>query len=279
MGSKHGVYIICIVIVVVAFGQYYNLRSLRKEAVDEDYSSSPTMYTFYQSAPGGEEDLLKAWEDAWQEKGFQTKILTLEDAKNHPDFYNYKKIIEESAWDSYNEMCFYRWLAMAATGQGGWMSDYDTFPLNFPIEDGINLPNNGQFTSYESFVPSLLSGSDAEWNKVSKLVIDAIGVIPEGVPKSDMFAFREVRNQGDNRVIFLTPGTALRAGYDYEEPHKINCAAMKYARAVHLSHSESASAFNDGLYPIEIPNEREQYRGDASKVYLKEWNDQCSNFA
>ena len=257
------------------------LRVLRNEN-DDDYSSRPVIHTFYQQSDVGEEDLLKSWADSWQEVGFQTRVLTLEDAKKHPNFDEYSKIIFENAWDDYNQMCFYRWLAMASTGDGGWMTDYDTFPLNFPIEEGRVLPNNGQFTSFEIFVPSLMSGSAEEWKRVTKMVIDAIDHIPEDTPKTDMFAFREVSRQDDNGIQFLRPDIPdpeIRRGYDYISPHEVNCDAMKFARAVHLSHSKSAAAFNDGLYPIEIENAREQYRSDASRVYLREWKEQCSSSA
>jgi hypothetical protein len=37
---------------------------------------------------------------------------------------------------------------------GDWMSENEIFlPSNFPIEDGLTLPNGGQFTS---FWPSLI---------------------------------------------------------------------------------------------------------------------------
>ena len=46
-------------------------------------------------------------------------------------------------------------------------------PTFFPTEEGKDLPNGGNFTSFEQHVPSLLSGSQKEWERVSKLLLEA----------------------------------------------------------------------------------------------------------
>ena len=59
---------------------------------------------------------------------------------------------------------------MSANG-GGWMSDYDTFPLNFDAEVGAKISKYGVFTSFDSHVPSLISAAQHEWEKLLQLMI------------------------------------------------------------------------------------------------------------
>ena len=67
----------------------------------------------------------------------------------------------------YEVACFIRHLAMAAVG-GGWMSDYDVVPLAIPA--CAPLSNDGRFTTHQGFVPSLVSGTGAEYLRVTKLM-------------------------------------------------------------------------------------------------------------
>jgi hypothetical protein len=48
-------------------------------------------------------------------------ILTMEDAKQHPEFDQFQATIQNFTMTEYDMMCYYRWVAMAAVG-GGWMS-------------------------------------------------------------------------------------------------------------------------------------------------------------
>merc|ERR1719330_2322865 len=82
----------------------------------------------------------------------------------------------------YNQFCYYRWLAMATVG-GGFMSDYDVFPLNTSPDDF----KDGTFSIYEATqhdsnnggIPCLMSGSGAEWERM------AFNVVQNGVEHLD----------------------------------------------------------------------------------------------
>ena len=73
----------------------------------------------------GHENLLHAWEEAWQANGWETKILTEKDARKHPEFEIMKDKLLKVGVSEYNQRCFWRWLAMAVDDDpnGGWMSD------------------------------------------------------------------------------------------------------------------------------------------------------------
>lgn len=65
--------------------------------------------------------MIKVWEDSWRDAGWHTRILTIDDAKLHPEFSFIDSYVKNFTTDEYNKACYYRWLAMAAVG-GGWMS-------------------------------------------------------------------------------------------------------------------------------------------------------------
>eukprot|EP00559_Dactyliosolen_fragilissimus_P001887 CAMPEP_0184864732 /NCGR_PEP_ID=MMETSP0580-20130426/15946_1 /TAXON_ID=1118495 /ORGANISM="Dactyliosolen fragilissimus" /LENGTH=288 /DNA_ID=CAMNT_0027363643 /DNA_START=119 /DNA_END=985 /DNA_ORIENTATION=- len=241
----------------------------------------PIMHTFYQPVNTGESDLLDAWKEVWQERGFETKILTMDDAMSYPRFNEIRDAILGKVGtgnvntERYNEMCFFRWFAMVASG-GGWMCDYDVFPLNFPTESVDVLPNGGHFTSYEWHVPSLMSGSAEEWDRVATIMLEAILRIPAGEPKTDMLAFQTIRIEQEKQamnhnIIFIGPGTYVRAGFDYASMHVVDCDLLKRAWVAHLSHSESRKAFQKDIFPVDDLYNRAQ----AGKLYLRHWKDQC----
>lgn len=231
------------------------------------------MHTFFHSLELAEDEVLKLWAEEWTNAGFVAKVLTIEDAKRHPDFAMVEKIMEPIHGKlGYDALCFYRWLAMASSG-GGWMSDHDTFPTNFPLSEGINLPNGGKFTAFQGHIPSLMSGSAEEWDKVIKLLI---GVKET---RSDMFAFQILLFKDRNSVIMDMNGS-VQHGFAYDSPHKVNCKSMSRGRAIHMSHSSTKQAVKDGLYPLEEQiNERNPYgfhsRAQACRTFLGEWRDQC----
>ena len=184
-----------------------NLRVPSTE-VNRREQERPVIYTFYQleQKPSGKLDKMKdhqmlidAWSVAWTDSGWDPIVLTLEDAKQHPDFEYYNDLFisktNENFVGSYNYFFFMRWLAVAAQNQDAFMSEYDTFPLSIEVEDGIDLPNKGAFTGYERFIPSLMSGSANEWSRMAKAVLDrGIKKFDDNGPNvfySDLLALRD----------------------------------------------------------------------------------------
>jgi len=83
-----------------------------------------------------------------------------EDAVKHPDFFYYYKRLLKLGVSEYNQRCFWRWMAMGALNgdcqNGGWMSDYDTFPLNFNVEEAKEIEKKPGFKSYNKHTPNFL---------------------------------------------------------------------------------------------------------------------------
>ena len=105
---------------------------------------------------------------------FMQRVLSIKDAEAHPEYTDIDAKLKDVPLDlasEYNRACYLRHFAMAALG-GGWMSDYDTIPVNMNAKVfKKDLPNDGRFTTYEGHVPSLIVGSASEWDRVSKALL------------------------------------------------------------------------------------------------------------
>ena len=99
--------------------RYHYAGSHNRDDIDD--ADRPVMHTFFQEVKQGELHLLRVWEKEWRRVGFRTKVLTMEDAKNHSLYNEMKEVIDPLWKELYNGLCFYRWIAMASVG-GGWMS-------------------------------------------------------------------------------------------------------------------------------------------------------------
>ena len=245
----------------------------------------PIMHTFFEEVPGGccgasssgHSHLLSTWKSAWEKAGWDTKVLTLEDSKKNSFFDLFEKTVLGLQIDEYNKRCFYRWFAMSGLEGGGWMSDYDVFPLSISHTDGLELPNYGHFTSYEGSVPSLLSGSEQEWNRMSSLMIKTIPV-HKGL-FSDMYILDTIRHSKDiqDLTTFIHPNEAVVQGFLYDREKKVDCEHLNGIKAIHLSHESTDAAFQHGKFPIDVANLQDalENRGSAAEIYLADWENQC----
>ena len=279
---------LCFVVLTKVFDvETSQVNKLHKDAsrrmnLDDHDQGRPVMHTFYEKASEGEDGLLDVWASEWNRAGFDTKILTLADAKANPYFEEMEKTVKPIFGERYNGLCFYRWLAMAQEG-GGWMSDCDVLPTNFLIKEGLVLPNGGKFTSFQRHVPCLLSGSQGEWMRVTNLLVDAIPRTREkfGLP-TDMRAFMVLANEGNHNIDFGNPYNDMRTGFQYKEPRKVDCDMMKIGRAIHFSHKDTDVAFQHGLFPVDIPkgtrtNPSRDKRAEGSSTFMDDWRNQCQN--
>ena len=248
----------------------------------------PIMHTFYDPlsktkstgmSNADDRHLLETWSEAWKAAGWSTKILVLADAQKHKDYEKYKKMLESNTDGVYNQMCFLRWLAMAT--EGGWMSDYDVFPIptriDFlkPTRKSDTLPNNGTMTVYEftrdGGVPSLVSGTAEEWDRLGRLLIEKSNDDDIG---SDMFALINVK-KSDPRAFIL--GDKVLKGHialKNEKMTKNSCKIWFGYAAVHFSHfSIEKGKENGALRKTTGPTSRPQIGAD----WMKEWIKVCGD--
>ena len=116
-------------------------------------------------------DLLDFWKDTWKAAGWEPRVLTLKDAKKHPLYQSFQKQLDDLCMDEFGKLSLLRWLAMAATG-GGWLVDYDAFPLRDFRTDRIDNLNKGELTIYEAVAPVLVSGSANAWLDAAKFLLE-----------------------------------------------------------------------------------------------------------
>jgi hypothetical protein len=238
----------------------------------------PVMHTFFdplekKSKP---DPMLGRWKEEWEKAGFETKVLTLEDAKKHPYFETMKKAVEKVLGDDmYNKLCFYRYLAMAM--EGGYMSDYDTFPTNFPMDEALTLQNEGKFTSFQAHVPALISASAEEWERVAILMSEQLAKSDLWL-KSDMYILKELGDEGGHDLIFLLPSYNVHTFLPYKSKRVVDCKATDHCRAVHISHYAVAMMKKNGFFPDEemkgLGGDSER-RAKVAEVFIKDWKEQC----
>jgi len=270
----------------------FNVQNALGEKKNTHKENRPTMYTFFehQNDLGGSarqgEQLITTWKNLWFDAGWEPKVLTMEDAMKHPKYEQYTQEIKQDEFSvirdqSFDYMCLMRWLAMAAQGTGGWMSDYDTMPMGLGPNHGRYLPNAGAFTDHDGFVPSLLSGNVEEWNRMSQNVLEiSIEKIKNNKDDnffySDMFAMYDIHERSPMDYI---QQQSVYKGVPYTAPDVVDCNAIEGSFAVHLSHARTHKAMEDGLvnFPKNISIDLAVGRsrpGLARRMYHN-WKRQC----
>lgn len=119
-------------------------------------------------------NLLRFWQQAWNRAGWDTRVLTLHDAKKHELYDEFQKELDSLCMDEFGKLSLIRWLALANSvgEEGGWMADYDAFAIQSGSTNNAVLENYGQVTIYHAVAPVVVSGSASALTHVAKYLLD-----------------------------------------------------------------------------------------------------------
>jgi len=237
----------------------------------------PLIYTFFDDLDGKSiaGELLEAWETAWQDAGWKTRVLTMKEAEEHPMFTIMENMLNSTTLNKYEKVCFYRWLAMAdaVPDEGGWMTDMDLFPLFISTEESFPLPHQGDFTLHDRHIPDLMSGSKAEWNRMIDLILRTwpshTGLM------SDMGVLKEiVDNYGEKIAHIVEIHQEVCPAFFYKSINKVNCELYhKNIKGVHFSHFSKKEAFLGGWLEADIMD----LFGENTKLKIENLDGQAVN--
>ena len=161
---------------------------------------------------------------------------------------------------------------MANQPGGGFMADYDTFPLSWPAGNG--LPNGGRLTVHEAShtggVPSLLSAGQEEWFRFAWAIVENSRLHQEEPHWSDMKAMQDLWLQSNQQAYVMDPNVlpamAVLDGSGYS-PENCQKAALK--KAIHFSHF----SVDKGVTPEGTGNANT--RAQVAKNWLAGWRQNC----
>ena len=168
---------------------------------------------------------------------------------------------------------------MAMLPEGGWMSDYDLFPLNFTGTESYDLVRkngNGRFTSYAHVAPALVYASKTEWQRMVEMLMEQIPIF-SGDLVTDMYVFKELImiRRNDVGVVYEPEVFVSRKGFrNYKEDGHMDCEGLKGVKAVHFSHFTTGEAYKQGLFPIK-EGAPVQNRGLAAGIFMDDYKNQC----
>lgn len=263
----------------------------------------PVMFTFYnriedEKRSTGMDDesdnmLLETWKEKWTAVGWDARILTLEHSKQHPRYEEYLDRLQDVPMNGksgkglnrrYNELCFLRWLAMASAG-GGWMSDYDIFPLVSSAQaneaNPLDLPENGDFTVYSvvpgsngAGIPCMMSGRAEEWSRMAfRILENGIGHARDEKHWTDMFALMDLRYSGDVYKWHddVVDGRLALIGREWQNSDCAIIASNK--RAIHFSHDAMENGNTSHMQDVMAgdPSQRAVVVND----WFNRWNEVC----
>jgi len=239
---------------------------------------------------------LATWEYAWQDAGFDTVILNIEDVKKHDNYDEIRNFLDHEAFGEYDELCFLRWFAMVTTG-GGWMSDYDVVPLKSLVPDeyfgipkkpseadkegnnGFPLPHDGKFTVYDGYgrVPSLMSGSAEEWDRMASALL-ALAHEHTDDFYSDMYALQELGSK-DHNAFEKQDQVVDRLATVMTKDGDIECLKVWNRRSehfwtVHFSHYNIHDAAEHGVLDTSVTADDRPW---IEREFVQKWKEECGD--
>jgi len=226
---------------------FTGLRRRRLSSVES--VRKPIIFTFYdgdESSNQEEQVLLKIWKDEWQNAGWIPRLLTLEDARQHSHFQTFNSMLEKAGnVKKANYIMFMKWLAMANQPQGGFFTNYDTFPLAWNYHD--EMPHGGRLTlfetaEYNSSIPSLLSASQYEWFRFAWSLVEnanSQNLQQDNADRSFNQMIHDVYNHSEDAFQIVKdgvlPSLKVLDGKGYSE---VTCGLASRAYAIRFSQQD-----------------------------------------
>lgn len=131
-----------------------------------------TVYTYYEpidvidNNEGSQylqNDLIDICRESWQLNGWELKVLSYNDAKQHPFYTEYSSTINKLPSfnpAAYEYHCFMRWLAMSQVG-GGLMIDYDV--MNLSLKSNDLFLQHDTLSIFQKHVPCVVYGTASQY--------------------------------------------------------------------------------------------------------------------
>ena len=258
-------------------------RRRRRMELDNSPSKRPIMYTFFTGVGSikltgmtteADNDLLAGWKQEWSRMGWEPRVIGVDVAQQHPHFALLNDKLTET-YNDYERYCFLRWLAMSVVG-GGWMSDYDTFPL-YPFDPA--LPNGGRLTVHEHSkrggVPDLLSGSANEFLRMAIAIVNNTEGRNDGL-WSDMVAMHDVYMASNGTEYIMEPHVV--PGHTVLKKRVIDeqtCRRTQDKYAIHFSHFAMAQATESSGFGSDQEKIGPQQRAKIALNWLRQWRELC----
>lgn len=250
--------------------------------------TKPVIFTFYENVNepqhtgmtvADDQELIQAWARSWQEMGWEPRILDVSIARQHPEFATFDGYLEGLPFRKFDRICFYRYLAMGMAG-GGWMSDYDTFPLQRAMwEDGKGdpqfLPADGALIVHEMSknggVPSLVSGNANEWFRLAKAQVENAKGHESESHWSDMKALQDLYQKSGGTFYQMQENVVMGdAMLRNKEIGRDTCTWLKTKLAIHFSHF---SMHKSGRFKEALEGARQ--RAPVGRTWLQEYRRAC----
>jgi hypothetical protein len=248
----------------------------------------PIIFTFYEyvnepdhtgMTQGDDRALIQAWARSWQEVGWEPRVLSVDTARQHPEFATFDGFLEGIPFRKFDRICFYRYLAAGVAG-GGWVSDFDTFPLNRAKWDGTGdplfVPNDGDLTVHQMSesggVPSLVSGNANEWFRLAKAQVENAKSHSTEPHWSDMKALQDIFQHSGGTFYKMMENVVMGEGVlRNNEIGRDTCTWLQSKLAVHFSHH---SMHRTGRW--KTPLEASRHRAPVGRNWILQYREACA---
>lgn len=137
-----------------------------------------TVFTYHEDVPGRPypKKLLALWKHSWESRGWETKILSEKDAKDHPGYKAFSDRISRYPTvnpPGYERACYMRHLAMGMQEGGGLMTDYDVILRSeAKLGEGLSAYLCPRFPVIlePTRVPCAVLGDDEAWADLADII-------------------------------------------------------------------------------------------------------------